>query len=106
MTKVSRRFLPQNLERGLLSDFWFAIRQLDDRERVFFLDKILTPTEKVMLAKRLAIIKDLAKGGTYHEISEKHKVISYTIARMSELLRASTVDLLPILRKIDRTIPR
>ena len=68
-------------------------------ERKYFLDKILTPAEKIMLAKRLAILQDLGKGATYEEIENRYKVISTTVSRMNKILRRSP-KILPILVKV------
>jgi len=80
-----------------------SVDDLSSVERRYLLDKILTPSEKTMLAKRLAILQELGKGGTYEEIENRYKVISITVSRMSSILRGSP-QLLAILSKIDRAL--
>jgi len=89
-----------SFEKDLIRDFWLAVNDLDSHERLYFLDKLLTPTEKLMLAKRLAILEELGKGTNYETIAERYKVITNTIGRMSNILRSSS-KLLPVLSKID-----
>lgn len=105
MSKVSKRGRGTSFEKSLVRDFWAAIGALNDQERDYLLDKILTPTEKLMLAKRLAIIKELGKGTDYRTIEDEFKVISNTIGRMSGVLRQSP-KLLPIFVKIDAALKK
>jgi len=102
MPKVSRRSLSPLAEKKLVRNLWWAMKKLDERERVYLLDRILTPTEKVMLAKRLAVLEELRKGSTYVKIAKKFRVISTTISRMSSVLQSSP-KLPAILGKVNQS---
>lgn len=57
MTQVSRFPLSKQLENEMLGLFRQVIVELENEQEVAdFLDDILTPTEKIMLGKRLAIL--------------------------------------------------
>lgn len=100
MPKVLREQRGTAFGKRLVSGFWAALGKLDAKERVYFLDKILTPTEKLMLAKRLATLKELEGGSSYAKITGKFKIVSNTIWRMSDILQNSP-KLRTILGKID-----
>lgn len=55
----------------------------DKKEARLLLDDLLTPTEKIMLAKRLAIAVLLAKGYQYGSIQEILRVSKPTIAMVN-----------------------
>ncbi len=103
MTKVSRKPLSPSFERKLIGNLFSALGKLSAEDRAVFLDKLLTPQEKTMLAKRLAILMELGKGTTYEIIQERYNVISTTVSRMSTILRDS-LRLLGILSKIDSSV--
>ena len=52
------------------------------RERRAFFDDLLTPTERIMFSKRLAILYLLAKGYTVRSIQEMLRVSPSTVARL------------------------
>lgn len=56
-------------------------------ERYIF--DLLTPTERIMLAKRLAIAAFLIEGLPYHAISEMLKVSTSTIGRVNLWLKTA-----------------
>jgi uncharacterized protein YerC len=89
MARLSRRALDPRVESKLIRDFSNLLNELSDHERAYFLDKLLTRTEMLMLAKRLAILKELGRGSLYEEIERKLKVIPATIARMSSISHQS-----------------
>ncbi|KKR86596.1 MAG: hypothetical protein UU32_C0013G0007 [Candidatus Woesebacteria bacterium GW2011_GWB1_41_10] len=84
MTQVSRfKLKPEVEERifDLLSDS--LIRFKNKKELNDFLDDFLSPIEKTVLAKRLAIAVLIAKGNDYLDIGRILKVTPTTIAKMS-----------------------
>lgn len=88
MTKVSRRILNKHLEQYIFELFVQTIIDLKDKAAVEnFLEDILSPTEKIMLIKRLAIAILLSKGYTYDKIDETVKVSRTTIMHVSYFLR-------------------
>lgn len=80
MSQVSKRFLHKKVEDRILDLFWTSLSSLPTKQKVaLFLDDLLTPTEKIMLSKRLAIAFMLMKGHNYPTINERLKVSDPTI---------------------------
>lgn len=80
MTQVSRRFLNKKVENRILDLFWNSLSSLSSKEKIsIFLDDLLSPTEKIMLSKRLAVAFMLIKGYDYPTINERLKVSDPTI---------------------------
>lgn len=80
MTQISRRFLDEKVLSRILDVFLSTlidIKSLDDA-RAFF-NSVLSDTEQVMLAKRLAIALLLEKGYDYRSIEKLLKVSTTTI---------------------------
>lgn len=88
MTKVSKRILNKNLEKRIFELFTTTITDLKNAKEVEeFLDDLLSPVERIMLAKRLAIAILLSKGYTYNSIDNTLKVSQTTIMRISYWLK-------------------
>lgn len=99
MTKVSRKDIGSKLEKKLLNDLWQLIGEVDRKEARKFFYQFFTPTEVLMFAKRLAILKRLVKKKSYAEISRELKVTNETVARMSNLLHRTGDKFLSIVVK-------
>lgn len=81
MPQVSRRLLARRIEKRMFEAFEGAVANLRKSEDIRnFIDDLLTPIEKIMLAKRLAIAVLLAKGYNYRQVSDALKLSSNTIA--------------------------
>lgn len=81
MTQVSKYPISKAVEQRIFEMFFKTIVNLKNSEDVAsFLEEFLTPTEKMMLAKRLAIAVMLSKGYDYHAIRQTLRVSSPTIA--------------------------
>lgn len=101
MTKVSRRFLDKELWNRIFEIFVKTLADLKNPADVQnFIEDLLSPTEKVMLTKRLAIAILLAKGYTYDEIDEKLKVSRSTIMNVSFWLKYGKTGYLKSVEKI------
>lgn len=88
MTKVSRRILNKELEKHIFELFIKTIADLKNPVEVTnFLEDLLSPSEKIMLVKRLAIAILLLKGYTYDAIDETLKVSRPTIMNVSYFLK-------------------
>src|SRR3989344_2069503 len=88
MTKVSRRYLDKELENYIFNIFIKSIADLDNQLDIKnFLDDLLSPAEKIMLIKRLAIAVLLTKGKTYEYIDHTLKVSRATIMNVSLWLK-------------------
>lgn len=85
MTRVSKRPLRKDLEERMFHIFWQSFIELkNEKDVVEFLEDLLSPAEKIMLAKRLAIVLLLEKGWGYDEISSTLKVSTTTINFMRQ----------------------
>lgn len=80
MAQVSKRFIQQEVEQRIMNLFWDSLSCLPNKRKVgLFLDDLLTPTEKLMLAKRFSIAFMLLKGYDYQTINQLLKVSNPTI---------------------------
>jgi uncharacterized protein YerC len=88
VAQVSRRPLQKEVDEQI---FGLLVKVLTDsfskEEAGQLIDDLLTPTEKIVLAKRLAIALLLAKKYSYGEIREILKVSQQTIALVNVSLR-------------------
>lgn len=75
MAKVKLSSIDNKDRYELLDELYDMISVLENREEVknFFRD-LLTPSESLMLARRIAVAKMLLAGATYEEIRSKLKV--------------------------------
>lgn len=84
MPQVSKSPIPKKTDRKIRKAFTRALVDIkSEREMERYIFDLLTPTERVMLAKRLAIAALLIEGLPYHEISERLKVSTATIGRVN-----------------------
>lgn len=88
MSQVSRRLLNKELEDYIFNNFIKTIAKLkEELEIQYFLDDLLSPIERIMLIKRLAIAVMLTKGYTYEAIDHTLKVSRPTIKNVSYSLK-------------------
>lgn len=71
--------------------------KLNRRETELFLKDILSPTEIIVLAKRIEILKQLRKKHNYGDIRDSIRVTDATIAKMSERLQKANEVFIKIL---------
>lgn len=84
MTQVSKYPLPEDLEKQMFSLFFQALADLRLPSDVAeFLDDLLSPVEKTMLAKRLAIAILLVKDYDQRSISRTLKVSLTTVSKIN-----------------------
>ena len=80
MAKVSKNLMAKDIERKIWNTLVRVFREVKTSEEVeVLLNDLLTPSEKIMFSKRLAIAFLLNEGKTYSEISKKLKVSFATI---------------------------
>ena len=85
MPHISSYALHAKAVGHLLDKLGRAIEHLKNRAEInLFFNDLLTPTERMMLAKRLAIILMLEKGFTFAQICSTLKVSESTISAMRE----------------------
>lgn len=88
MSKVSRRILDKELENIIFEVFLKTIVDIKTTiDAKNFIEDILSPTERIMLIKRLAIAVLLTKGKTYDYIDHTLKVSRATIMTVSLWLK-------------------
>lgn len=81
MTQISKYSIKQDLYNEILNIFVRVISGLRSEGSVkLFLNEFLSPTEKIMLAKRMAVGIFVAKGYGYKEIGDALKMSTSTIA--------------------------
>lgn len=87
MPQVSKYPLRQSIKDDIIDSLWWLIGHLNQKDDVNkFLSDFLTETEKLMLAKRLAIALMLEKGFSYDVIKDTLKVSTSTITVISNWL--------------------
>lgn len=90
MTQISKRVLNKDIEKKITETFLAVISQVRDKSEVqLFINDLLTPVERVMLAKRFAIAVLLIKGWGYGSIEDLLKVSNDTISRVSLVLKGN-----------------
>lgn len=90
MPQVSKNQLDPKTKSQIDNDFYQTLIDLRSRgEARDFLEGLLTPTEKIMLSKRLGIAILLARGLPYRAIMDILKVSNATIGRVSTWLKTS-----------------
>src|SRR3989338_10752716 len=84
MPHISSRKLDPALLEKLLNKLITVFGQAKNRSSMqSFVNEILTPTEKIMLAKRLAIILMLSGNTPQHKIADALKVSPTTVVKIS-----------------------
>lgn len=97
MTQVSRFKLRPDVWERIFSLFTESLIGIKDKKRFnSFLEDFLSPTERIMLAKRFAIAVLLAKGNEYQDIKNLLRVTPTTISKMSLQLKYKGAGLKPI----------
>lgn len=83
MTQISKHLLPKDIEEEMFDVFWQSVASVKNKkEAEKFFSELLTKTERVMLAKRLAIAVLLIRRYKYDQIKSLLKVSSCTISRV------------------------
>jgi len=88
MAQVSKYPVSKDVSDRMFEVFQTTISSLNNKKDIEeFLDELLSPIEKIMLAKRLSIAILLAKGYSYPAISGILRVTPSTIASVSLTLK-------------------
>ena len=97
--QVSARRINKNIEKQMFAILYQVMADLrSEVEVTTVLNDLLSETEKLALAKRLAIATFLDKGRSYDNIRETLKVSSATIASVQEMMGSQGFQL--ALRKV------
>ncbi len=88
MSQVSRRYLPPKVSSQIFEMFLSTLTSLSSPSAVSsFIEDLLSPTEQIMLGKRLAIAYMLKKGYTHRDIVNTLKVGLATVNKVSLTLK-------------------
>jgi uncharacterized protein YerC len=86
MTNVSKHPLTTTQEAELFSQLGVLFSKRNPQQAQELFDDLLSETEKIMLAKRLAILVMLYKKQSLYFIAQTLHVSSATVARLQECL--------------------
>jgi uncharacterized protein YerC len=116
MVRLNKTKLTRDQLEALFNQFSQTFIRLDADKTELVLSEILGPEEKIMLAKRLAIIVLLLEGKSLYQISELLKVSSATAKKMRRglekgnfkelvsVLGKNKSDYFKILNKLDKIL--
>lgn len=83
MPHVSRKRLPTKTLKQILDSLVLVLTETKNKQEMGqFLDAFLSDTEKVMLAKRIAIVYLLSEGVSGEAIAETLNVTPFTVSRI------------------------
>jgi len=102
MTRISRFPVSDKVLEKLFDLLFEAVgKQTDEEEFSYVIYDLLSPTERIMVAKRVAIVYLLMKKIDYYNISDVLKVSPNTIAKFQSI-RITSRGLVNSLKKIVR----
>ena len=103
MSQVSRRFINRTTQERIFNLFVSGLIMCNAKDTtVSLIDDLLTPTERVMLAKRFSIAYMLSEGYSYDMIEQTLKVSRTTIGRVSLWLKEKGAGFRTVIGKIKR----
>ncbi len=103
MSQVSRNPLSKESNYEIQATLWWLLARLDNDSDVRnFLNSLLTKTEKIMLAKRLAIAFLLNKNYNYRDISDALKVSTTTVCRIKEAMDKTEGNYEIFIKKLEK----
>lgn len=83
MPQVSKSKLPTNIEVQLINNFNSVLSSISQKDKMLaFLNSLLTNTERLMLAKRLAAVVLISEGKNDTEISNSLHITRMTVAKI------------------------
>lgn len=104
MAKVKIYSMDKKEKQGIIDDLFEIFVELKTKNEVFsFLLGLFTPSEVVMIARRIQVVKMIIDEKSYDEIREKLKVSNQTITKMEHWLRGDDEKTEFIIRKINNS---
>ncbi len=101
MTRVSKKYINKKIILKLYRLFFEVFSRSDDQQSFLSLiDDILSPTEKVMIAKRLGMIYLLIKGVDYRTIADTLKVSTSTVLFYSVVYKEKKVQTTKLIKQM------
>ena len=92
MPQVSSRKLKKDAQEKLFSEFALYIVKANHKNASAFLQTLLTPTEQIMLAKRIGVIVLLHNNVSTYQIMQKLHMSSATVVRMHKAYSKGNYD--------------
>lgn len=92
MTRISARPLKAQTEKKLFSELAQIIARADKKNAEPFLQALLTPTEQIMIAKRIGVLLLLHTKVPTYQIVRKLHMSSQTVVRMRTLYKKGAYD--------------
>jgi len=71
MPKVLPQSIPPKIRKRLLKEFYDFINSLSRKETEDFFNDFLTPSEKIILSRRLQVVKLLLQGDRQNKVRRK-----------------------------------
>jgi uncharacterized protein YerC len=100
MPKILPHHIPPKTKKELLKDFYDFIYSLDRKETEDFFHNFLTPSEKIILARRLRVAKMLLQGYSQVQVRKKLGVGVSTIQFVQNWIRDELAE-----RKSKQSLP-
>lgn len=101
MPKVKVYSIEKKEKQRIISELFEIFVELKTKNEVFsFLLGLFTPSEVLMIARRIQVVKMIIDGKNYDEIRKKLKVSNQTITKMEHWLRNDDEKTELIVRKI------
>jgi uncharacterized protein YerC len=101
MGRISRRRIDPEIEERVNEIFINYLAELNTRPAIKeFIQSLLTHTEQIMIAKRLAIALLLTKGFNYQEIDDTLKVSKSTVSGVDKELQSGATGYIKAVKKI------
>lgn len=90
MAQVSKRYIPPWTYEKILNIFLTSFLKIKEKNTAqLFFDELLSPTEKLMLAKRITCLYLLNKNVSIHQCSDILKLSTSTVGKYSIFLSKS-----------------
>lgn len=103
MVQVSKNPLSKETSLEIQNALWWLLAKLNqDSDIRNFLNCLLTKTEKIMLAKRLAIAFLVNRGYNYRDISDVLKVSTTTVCKIKEIMDKSESNYEIFLKRLEK----
>ncbi|MEK7633483.1 MAG: Trp family transcriptional regulator [Patescibacteria group bacterium] len=101
MTRISKQFIKEEIITKLYRLF-FEVFSRSNNQRSFLslIDEILSPSEKIMIAKRLGMIYLLIKGVDYRTIAETLKVSTATVLFYSVVYKEKRTQITDLIEQM------
>ena len=101
MPKVKVYSVEKKEKQKIVSELFEIFVELKTKNEVFlFLLGLFTPSEVLMIARRIQVVKMIIDGASYDEIRKKLKVSNQTITKMEHWLRSDDTKTEFIMKKI------